>query len=137
MNEQLQQAVASLITASLAAFDTGVNFLSEQIPDVVQQLLLWKAIESFAHFFFFGICVLLVVAWWINKQIKFWSTPIPDHYNRTVPRISGDSGPLVMCNLFLIFPIWIGIANVANWTWIQIWLAPKVFLIEYSKVLLK
>lgn len=137
MNEQLQQAVASLITASLAAFNTGVNFLSEQIPDVVQQLLLWKAIESFAYFFFFGICVLLAVAWWINKQIKFWSTPIADYYNRTVPRISGDEGPIILFNIFLIFPIWIGIANVANWTWLKIWLTPKVFLIEYAKILLK
>ena len=47
MNEQLQQAISQLITMSLVAIDKGATFLSGQIPDVIQQLLLWKAWESF------------------------------------------------------------------------------------------
>ena len=51
MNEQLQQAISQLITMSLVAIDKGATFLSGQIPDVIQQLLLWKAWQSFLHFF--------------------------------------------------------------------------------------
>lgn len=41
MDKQLQQAVSSLIEKSLSAFEKGADFMAAQLPDVVQQLLLW------------------------------------------------------------------------------------------------
>ena len=46
-NDVLKQAVAKIIEKSLQGIDTATSFLSAQLPDVIHQLLMWKAVSSF------------------------------------------------------------------------------------------
>lgn len=42
MEEQLQTALAEILSRATQGIDAGTQFLSAQLPDVIQQLLLWK-----------------------------------------------------------------------------------------------
>ena len=134
MNEQLQQAVAVLIDSSLKAFEAGASFMAAEIPDVVHQLLMWHAVYS-AVMTLFGVAILVVFVVTSHKQIKWWMGKDPnDDYNDM--RITSTYGPLAMLNLVWLLPI-IAAFNLINLTWLQIWIAPKVWLIEYAARMLK
>ena len=122
MNEQLQLAVSTLIQTSLNAIDKGTTFLSNQIPEVIQQLLLWKAIASFIEFSS-GIFIIGGIFAWLIYQYKYWTTTI-------------ETDPFVILNLFCIIPLIYG-SSCINLIWLQIWIAPKLYLIEYAKDFLK
>ena len=119
MNEKLSEALVELISLSVS----GVEFLVSEIPDVLHQLLIWKATISAISM----LCwVLLCVAIYkFNRwQIKYL--------------IENDKidEPYVMVNLFqgfFIFPL-VGLFDL---TFLKIWIAPKVFLIEYAAQLVE
>lgn len=119
MNDKLSEALVELISLSVS----GVEFLVSEIPEVLHQLLIWKATVSAISM----VCwVLLCVAiykfnrWQIGylaKNKKF------DH-------------PYVMCNTFQMLWI-IPLAGLFDLNFLKIWLAPKVFLIEYAAQMVK
>ena len=135
MNEQLQLAVSTLIQTSLNAIDKGTTFLSNQIPEVIQQLLLWKAIASFIEFSS-GIFLIGGIFAWLIYQYKYWTTEIEGTYKSKELRIEEDRGSLSLLNIFLIIPLIYG-SSCINLIWLQIWIAPKLYLIEYAKDFLK
>ena len=135
MNEQLQLAVSTLIQTSLNAIDKGTTFLSNQIPEVIQQLLLWKAIASFIEFSS-GIFIIGGIFAWLIYQYKYWTTTIETKWGTTKQRISEDNGPFVILNLSCVIPLIYG-SSCINLIWLQIWIAPKLYLIEYAKDFLK
>ena len=135
MNEQLQLAVSTLIQTSLNAIDKGTTFLSNQIPEVIQQLLLWKAIASFIEFSF-GIFLIGGIFVWLIYQYKYWVTIVEDPWGEKVRRIEGDKGAVALLNILLFIPLLYG-SSCINLIWLQIWIAPKLYLIEYAKDFLK
>lgn len=60
MNEQLQQAIQQLIDKGLSGVDSSVDFLQQEIPDFVMQLLMWHGIYNFI---LMSIGVLLLIVW--------------------------------------------------------------------------
>lgn len=132
-NDALQQAVANIINKATAGVDTAVSFLSTQIPDVIHQLLLWKMVVSSLEFGF-GILILLSMFVFIYRILK--SKPNGpteswcwDYYARAdVHELSGIGLVLIFCCL--------AIGAVAcfliNFTWLQILIAPKIYLLEYA-----
>ena len=135
MNEQLQLAVSTLIQTSLNAIDKGTTFLSNQIPEVIQQLLLWKAIASFIELSS-GIFIIGGTFAWLIYQYKYWTTTIETKWAQTMQRISLENGSLVFLNIFCVIPLLYG-SSCINLIWLQIWIAPKLYLIEYAKDFLK
>ena len=130
MNEQLQQALASILGKTMQGVEAGVSFLSTEIPDVIHQLLVWKmyyaGLESIA--LIFGLIAFY-------KFCKFYEKTEGDFFKEygtaTPPAIIifivGGIYSLLSCaQLFL---------NIA--TMFKIWLAPKIYLIEYAASLAK
>lgn len=139
MEEQLQAAISALIYKSLEMFEKGATFLSGEIPDVIQQLLQWKFTMSIIND---ATCVLVFLGtiFWLIYQYKYWTQTEKyrgydgKQYART--RIEGDAGALSLLNLVCLVPLIISFVNI-NLTWLQIWLAPKIYLIEYAATLIK
>ena len=137
MNEQLQQAISQLITMSLVAIDKGATFLSGQIPDAIQQLLLWKAWESFLHFFIVGVVLSIIIVYVNVKQFNWWIQETTDKWGDKQKRLNCDYSPLALLNLLQILWLLVIPNALGNLTWFQIWIAPKVYLIEYAKEFIK
>ena len=135
MNEQLQLAISTLIQTSLNAIDKGTTFLSDQIPEVIQQLLLWKATASFIEFSS-GIFIIGGIFAWLIYQYKYWTTTVTTTWGTKIVRFEEDAGVFSLLNIILIIPLIYG-SSCINLIWLQILIAPKLYLIEYAKDFLK
>lgn len=121
MNEQLQQAITKMIEKALSGLDAGAEFLAGEIPDVVMQLMLWNGVRSMVMCIF-GILFITTGAYLVNR-----------YHKSVVDACSGGAEPLI-----LFTHSWpaIGLFFV-NIEWLQILIAPKVWLVEYAASLVK
>lgn len=154
MNEELQKALAEIINGALSSAAAAKDFVLAELPDVVQQLLLWKAVES-GLFFVFWLASLLLLLWVIKRKSSIITGNLDDgerqrlnhllaigYARRTVGEdIEYDSlrrrgNPIIgiICGLGLSVCL-IGLS--CSLAWLKIWLAPKVYLLEYAASLVK
>ncbi len=72
MNEQAQQALANLLSMAVDGLNGAVEFSKAQLPEVVEQLLMWHMVESLIWFSLGGILLLGVVveAFVVNAMRK-------------------------------------------------------------------
>lgn len=127
MNENMQQAMADIIHASLSAVETAKSFLSEQIPDVIQQLLLWHMTKNLI-LFLIGMTILIAIIVCTFIAIKKIKSSAMDAMDK-----NGWTGVTILAAVIACFvpPFFL------NLTWLQIWIAPKIFLIEYAARMFK
>lgn len=141
MNEELQKALAELLGKANNGIDTAGEFLASELPDVIQQLLMWHGVKSLI-FCVTGILMICFAA----KAFKSIKTIIPNRPtednscgNWFYERYFGDSssihlGGVVFCLVFfnICFTYVLSAIYMLNIQWLQIWIAPKVWLIEYA-----
>jgi len=137
MNEVLEKSLATLIDKSMTGLDTATGFLEAEIPEYVTQLLTWYAVYNLAlcllGFIFLGLFIWAGT----SKHFKKGKRKDPDssyeHYEPTLAFDFQGSLRFEMC--FAAFPIIFGallVAKLINIEWLQIWIAPKVWLLEYA-----
>jgi len=119
MNEALQ----AILEKTLTGIDASVSFLSAQLPDVIQQLLWWKFTEHLTYF----IIGLLIIIGYVVGVVKVYRRVYDEEYKAMVALTSLFFGVLVSLLCVCIL----------NLTWLQILIAPKVYLIEYAASLVK
>ena len=124
----LNDALATIIQKTQVAVESGVSFLSEQIPDVIQQLLMWKfaAAVIWALASLPLVIQLVPVVRWARKYHKksYVQYDFPGHIF------------LVGASLFVA--VWGSISVMYNsMEALKIYIAPKVWLIEYAASLVK
>lgn len=121
MNEQLQQAIAVLIEKSLKAFEAGADFMADQLPDVVQQLLMWYMVLG-------GVKAVAAVMLLVTASIVAYKGI---GWTRNAGKYVDGWFIYSMCSI-LWLPVIMLSVHLWNLTWLQIWVAPKIFLIEYA-----
>lgn len=139
MNEQTPTIQNTLEQALIKSIDgiqkTGtelVEALYQQAPEVVEQLLLWHGIEALIQFIVGILCLLLIfihykiackvyekngISKWVD-QVPYW-----------LPTVFGG----IIVWVFSIRTM----IDLVNLKWLKIWLAPKVYLLEYLADLVK
>ena len=117
MEELLLETLKNLITSAT----TAANFTAEQLPDVIQQLLIYKAVSSIMTQVIAAICLYFVGI----KSIQYASKDCTDE-SIAVPAFFFGVIIVSICVAII----------VCNAAWLQIWLAPKVYLIEYAAKLI-
>lgn len=150
----LDEALTRLINRSVDAAEsvagditnatgTTLDFLAAEIPDVIQQLLVWHAIESFIWFF---LGTLIIAAPWLvywrwggrgaptepaySGEARYEETLT--HYRDG--RMNDDA--LVALCIFGLVTSGVGFTLVmSSLEWLQILVAPKLYLLEYARVL--
>lgn len=155
MNEQMQAALIKLIEKAQSGIDTSVSFLSAEIPDVVHQLLLWYAVKSAAWFCVsialvcFGIH-LFRMKYGVTKEEavaarargEAWTKFTP-HYESSCTSSRYDAIMMAPYDYFAgrtaggVIAVLGGLMTMANLNWLQILIAPKIWLIEYAARLAK
>ena len=129
----LEQALIKSIDGIQKTGTELVEALYQQAPEVVEQLLLWHGVESLITFIIaFVVMVGVPLAYYkaaksffIKQEVQKWRDQFPFWL------ISGVSGAAVS-----IFTIAFT-TNTMNIKWLKIWLAPKVYLLEYLADLVK
>jgi hypothetical protein len=145
MNDQLEKALVQIIEKASAGVEAGINFLSAEIPDVIYQLLTWKLVEAS----FYIVINLIVMAALIFLTVKFsgrGSKINPDkgdYDNHAITLTHDEDGDLhpgiVGVVLVDVIAAVITLINVLTYSLVaaQIYVAPKIFLIEYATKLAK
>ena len=124
--ESLNEALATLINQATTGIDASMGFLQAEIPDVIVQLLMWHVVKS-------GIfCVAgLVIFYFLARASHKYGIFIKDEIKKDIDGVFLLL-PYGLAHLLYLFPlVWI------NFTWLQIWIAPKVWLLEYAASLVK
>jgi hypothetical protein len=128
---KLDGAVASLIDKVLAGVDTGVGFMEGQLPEYVIQLLMWHGVFNFL------MCIVAFVVPFVLYKVTMFlgQKDEKDEWKYTDP--DGDPTPVFVFGFFATcigaFTFFVSI----NVVWLQIWIAPKVWLVEYAANLIK
>ncbi len=119
MNENLQKALEEILKSSL----TAKEFLVSEAPEVIQQLLTYNFVLS--------ICGTLVGIILLVPLYPLWKWAIKLAYEEDE---CFGIFPVAMYSLVAGIP---GLILTFNLEWLKIWLAPKVYLIEYVADLVK
>ncbi|ENH4956993.1 hypothetical protein ACLIAG_000097 [Enterobacter hormaechei] len=140
MNEQANKILVDLLQKASNGIDAAVSFSQAQVPDVIHQLLVWSSVQSalcqaFGLLFLIGAMKLPVFARRARKNGEKWTA----HDGKPNDGWFISSFSYDMCTLMApIAGTIIGILMVAlNFDWLKIWLAPKIYLIEYAASLVK
>lgn len=126
MNEELTNKANEVLLKMLEGLEKAGDFIVEETPEVVQQLLTWHMVESIVGCLFsITIAILFCVAY-----SKLWKHTGDDdlHYADSIAvRIfsalicGGVCISIVVCNFNLV--------------WLKILVAPKLYLLEYASQL--
>jgi len=118
MEDEIKQKLNDTLIGMIDDLAKTKDFVIEQAPDVIQQLLLWRFTISFTLWI---LCILGTIAciYGIYKTRDCIDNP-----EGVGPFILIFSGIIVMVTTVGIF---------ANTAWLKIWIAPKLFLLEFAR----
>jgi len=139
MNEELQKALGELLSKANNGIDAAGDFLAVELPDVIQQLLMWHGMYSFIMFIV-GFLLLTTMPITLKSCLRVKDRAKSDYDNGEPWTRYDSSGTSTTSHLydfiFIIYallPIQIIIGlQCINLEWLQIYLAPKVWLLEYA-----
>lgn len=138
MNEELQIVLTEILNTTLDAKD----FIAAELPEVIQQLLMWKMVESLAFLLLIPTYIFIMY-----KLIKPYRVPLETKEDcENSPYFEWHAyseKPVIRESVYAISHITLlsltsigGLLTIlvkVNITWLQIWIAPKVYLIEYLR----
>ena len=131
MNETDKQ-LAEILKKGLETAEKTGNFIVEQAPDLIRQLLIWKTVE-YSVYVILGISLIIYFYRWakkVSKEMKENEDDFEDYFMYSFANILITIGQLSL----LITGIILIAENLQDL--IQIVFAPKIYLIEYSAKLL-
>ncbi len=151
----LDEAMARLINRSIDAAESvagGISqttgdataFLVAEIPDVIQQMLVWHAIESLL--WFLPGLLLIAAPWFVYWKWGGRGEMGEPYYGETryVETFTHDRRGEVDEDRRFALVLGGGVATLAGFSlamnsleWLQILVAPKLYLLEYARVLLR
>jgi hypothetical protein len=120
VKDKVTEVLLGLIQKASNGVDSAVSFSQAQLPDVINQLLIWNAVSS-ALTQIMCISVILTIIWLARLAYKSGE----DDHLFFVALFGGSAGLAAFFSL------------ICNFDWLKIWLAPKLYLLEYAASLLK
>ena len=120
MSEQTNKLLAELLQKAVSGLDSAVAFSQAQLPEVIHQLMYWKAAS-------YGLRIVVMSLLFLGCVVLFrkgveWGRGWEIEGIGIISVIASVVvGLVLMCLLF---------ANADNL--LQLWLAPKIWLIEYA-----
>ena len=128
MNTETDKQIAEILKKGLEVAEKSGNFVIEQAPDLVKQLITYKTIET-------SICVLIEITlmYLIFRYFKY----LYKKNNENSDFISDNElhvGAIIITFVLSIFLFFVFIYDISNL--IQLIFAPKIYLLEYIAQLL-
>ena len=137
MKQELEQRAQEALLAMLDGVQKAADFTVEQAPLVVQELLMWKFVYSLGLSLVFAL--LAVVSSYITYKFFAWGLQIGDEYGTRSRIYNRDLEPLAIILVFLTGCLVVAgfVVAIANMDWLQILVAPRLYLLEYAAALVK
>jgi hypothetical protein len=124
-NGELEKQLAEIVKLGKDGAIKAADFIQQQAPELVEQMLRWHFWSSLTVFVIGAAMIVAFVALLIvgiRKERDWWF----DHYG---PR------PTL---LVPVFSILVGLVlALCSTQWLQIWIAPKLYVFEWCQTLLK
>ena len=130
--KETDKQLAEIFKKGLETAEKTGNFIVEQAPDLIRQLLIWKTVE-YSVYVILGISLIIYFYRWtkkVAKEIKENEDDFEGYFGDSIANIFIAIGQLT----FLIIAMLLIAGNLQDL--IQIVFAPKIYLIEYSAKLL-
>lgn len=132
MNQELQKALAQFLQLMLDGIQKGSAFASQQLPLIIQEKLHYEIVSSLA---WIGIWLTITIIAWSAQRIVWRLTePKPSSYlssdDETARGVT--TAAAILLSIFAIIDIVYNIDHL-----IYVWMAPRVFIIEWLKELIK
>jgi len=126
--KETDQQLAEILKKGLEAAEKTGNFVVEQAPDLIQQLIVWKTCE-YIFLILISIAFMFSLYKWHKSAMKRY-----DDFND----FCNKSEFFIYCIYAIVVILIFGIALFTSFfNLIQILLAPKIWLIEYATNLIK
>lgn len=131
--DKLKEALAQMIAGVTQTTGQAKDFILAQLPDVVKQLLAWKFAESIANML---IPTFILIIWGLIVKRLVYKAKITEF---EFGGETEDFCKFVGCGIGMILTVICSIwwACSLNLIWLEIWVAPKIYLIDYAKSLVK
>lgn len=121
LEEKGAELLIKMIDFTVKSMDDVVEFSKQQIPDILHQLLTWKA--TYASVWMMVGLVLVIVSFVWGKKVNRWMQK------------DGDAGVFHILTVILFCSgCWQIIENLL--VILQILVSPKIYLIEYGSELI-
>lgn len=128
MNDTLQNTVNQVLQGAISQATKGAEFLREQIPDILQQLLMWNLAKD-------GLLVALaMLSVFIAYKATFkWADQSRSSYDNEwkLPKIASAIFGIIASGITTVFAV------IALFDAVKILVAPKVWLLEYAAELVR
>ena len=126
--KETDKQLAEILKKGLEAAEKTVNFVVEQAPDLIQQLIVWKTCE-YIFLIIISIAFMFSLYKWHKSAMKRY-----DDFND----FCNKSEFFIYCIYAIVVIIIFGIALFSSFfDLLHILLAPKIWLIEYAANLIK
>ena len=143
MTKELDSKLLEILNSTTEAIGNGVDLVVGELPDVIYQLLLWYGVRSAILF----ILSMTIIVGSTALSISLYRKMLKDYNNKEAwTRWIGDisnsetSHAYDQARFALIFAQAVALiiaSFMINLTWLKIWIAPKIWLIEYTATLVK
>lgn len=119
MENSLESQLANVLEKALQIAEQTGEFVIEQAPEILREFYLWHIVDYSIGILFY--IVLLVI---ITFLIRYFGVRDEwEFYDGTLVALSWVGGAL---GLFSLWALYYNISKL-----LQIWLAPKFYLVEY------
>ena len=137
MNEQLEQYLVRTLEGLEQGLSSGMDFLAGEIPLYIQELLIWYAMKS-GIMTLIGLLLISVTVYIVIKYSGVGEEDDHGQYKITLTHDNfGDLSPHTMATYPMAgFVLMCGFA-MTSLEWLQILVAPRVWLLEYAASLIK
>lgn len=130
------EQLAKILQKGIEVAEKSGHFIIEQAPDLIQQLIIWKSVS-----YIFNILVGLSLLYAYYQWYKMVKNKIENNNNNNNKGILWDEDfedypGLIISGVFIVI-ISISILFISIHNLIQIIIAPKIWLIEYTMNLIK
>jgi len=132
VSPELQNQLAQVIKATKDGALQAADFIKEQAPEYVEQLLTFSLVVSLIQF---------VISLALLAMGVFFTFKLPTIYKYNNEEASycwsvENAGRFWMIFVMAVVGIIVGLALI-DFTWLKILIAPKLFLVEHVKSLIK
>ena len=138
ISNELDKQLVEILRGVTDSAGTAKDFVLAELPDVISQMLMWYGVYNFILFII--SIVLFVVVGWAWKKFGGVGALRTDTNKRHWTLSHNDRGEFdahMVASLFVTaIPIIIASVNI-NLEWLKIWIAPKLWLIEYTAQLVR